>query len=81
MEGLVQRWRGHGWSRLSHGIHTGGGRARITVTLVSVGPHKVAGLPLSGGAGAVFSAFKQTNGRPLRGLAWKERRSALRGLQ
>lgn len=37
MEGLVQRWRGHGWSRLSHGIHTGGGRARITVTLVSVG--------------------------------------------
>lgn len=42
MEGLVRRWRGHGWSRLSHGVHTGGGRARITVTLVSVGPRSVA---------------------------------------
>lgn len=47
MEGLVRRWQGHGWSRLSHGIHTGGGLARITVTLVSVGPHNIAGLPLS----------------------------------
>lgn len=37
MEGLVRRWRGHGRSRLSHGVHTGGGRARITATLVSVG--------------------------------------------
>lgn len=55
----MQRWRGHGWSRLSHGIHTGGGRARITVTLVSVGPYNIAGLPLSGGPGAVFSALNQ----------------------
>lgn len=31
------RWQGHGWSRLSHGVHTGGGPARITVTLVSAG--------------------------------------------
>lgn len=45
MEGLVRRWRGHGWSRLSHGVHTGGGRARITLTLVSVGPHNIAGFP------------------------------------
>lgn len=41
----MRRWRGHGWSRLSHGVHTGGGRARITVTLVSVGPHNIAGFP------------------------------------
>lgn len=38
----MRRWRGHGWSRLSHGVHTGGGQARITVTLVSVGPRSAA---------------------------------------
>lgn len=43
----MRRWQGHGWSRLSHGVHTGGGPARITVTLVSMGPHNIAGLPLS----------------------------------
>lgn len=55
----MQRWRGHGWSRLSHGIHTGGGRARITVTLVSVGPYNLAGSALSRGAGVVFSALNK----------------------
>lgn len=62
MEGLVRRWRGHGWSRLSHGVHTGGGRAWITVTLVSVGPHSIAGLLLSlfpRGPRTVSSALNQ----------------------
>ena len=62
MEGLVRRWQGHGWSRLSHGVHTGGGPARITVTLVSVGPHNIAGvasLPLPPGPCAIFSPLNK----------------------
>lgn len=64
MEGLVRRWQGQGWSRLSHGVHTGGGRARITVTLVSAGPHSTAGLPLwlSLEGPCDIQRFTQTNG-------------------
>lgn len=55
------RWQGHGWSRLSHGVHTGGGPVRITATLVSVGPHNIAGSPLSFSprASAIFSALNK----------------------
>lgn len=64
MDGLVRRWLGHGWSRLSHGFHTGGGPARITVMLVSVGPHKIAGSPLLLSLRALcdIQHFKETNG-------------------
>lgn len=57
------RWQGQGWSRLSHGVHIGGGPAHITVTLVSVGPHSVVGLPPSLPEGRRdIQHFKQTNG-------------------
>ncbi len=56
----MRRWQGHGWSRLSHGVHTGGGPARITVTLVSVGPHNIAGsLALPRGPRAIFSTLNK----------------------
>lgn len=58
----MRRWQGHGWSRLSHGVHTGGGRARITVTLVSVGPHNIAGfasLALPRGPCTISSALNK----------------------
>lgn len=49
------------------------------MTLVSVGPYNIAGLPLSRGAGAVFSALNQLMVDAVGFCV--ERRSALRGLQ
>lgn len=57
-----------------------GRKARITVTLVSVGLNYMAGLPLSRGAGAVFSALNKLMVDAV-GFASKVRRSALRSLQ
>lgn len=57
-----------------------GRKARITVTLVSVGLNNMAGLPLSRGAGAVFSALNKRMADAV-GFASKVRRSALRSLQ
>lgn len=44
--------------RLSHGVHTGGGPAPITGTLVTVGPHNVPGCPVP----QDLPHFKQTFG-------------------
>lgn len=57
-----------------------GRKARITVTLVSVGPYNVAGLPLSRGAGAAFSTLNKLMVDAV-GFASEVRRSALRSLQ
>lgn len=56
----MRRWQGHGWSRLSHGVHTGGGLVRITVTLVSVGATQHSRLlSLSPEGPVIFSALNK----------------------